>query len=505
MKIFTTEASRAVDTATINSGHATAMQLIEEVAEGAAAQIRSRWNPSTPTIVFAGSGGNGADALATARLLSETGFRPAVFLFNIGGRRLTPEALTARDMLLAACPDVEFVEITERFQLPELSRDMLVIDGLFGSGLRDSLTGGFLALVRKINESEASVVSLDVPSGLRGDWNPEAVERDIIHADLSIGVGTPRIAFLLDNNAPMVGDWTTVDLSLSPKVIRNTPSDYYFVERRDIAPLLPQRHPFSSKHDFGHALLVAGSSGMAGAAVLAANGALRGGVGRLTVRTPRACVPVLQTAVPEACCSPDSGRDFISEIPLASRFDVIAIGPGLGTDSSTTDAVERFIRTHKVRMVLDADALNCIARRPQLLNFLTPNTIITPHAGEFDRLFGSQPSAEARLLKAMEVARQYKIIVVLKGRYTATVRPDGHVYFNSTGSPALATPGSGDVLTGLITALLCQIQRPEFASAAAVYLHGLAGEISARRLGEYSVLASDVANAIPEAIIQTTR
>ncbi len=505
MKIFTNDALRNIDRLTLSSGDVTAMQLIEQVAEGVVAEIVRRWKPSTPTAIFAGSGNNGADALAVARLLAEQGFKPLVFLFNIGGNKLSPEALTARDMLLEAVPDIQLCEIVDRFAIPDITERWLVVDGLFGSGLRGPLTGGFQMLVRRINESGASVVSIDSPSGLHSDWNPEAVDRNIIHADLTMSVGFPHISFMIADNDHLVGDWRVVDLSLSQSAIRNTPSNYYYVERRDVRPLLKPRDPSASKADFGNALIVAGSVGMMGAAALASRGALRAGAGKVTVQSPRCGVDILQIAVPEALCAPDASREVVSDIQLRHHFDAVAIGPGIGTDPTTIDAVDRFLRTHKRPVVLDADALNCISRRQVLLNFIPEGSVLTPHAGEFDRIFGAQPTAEARLLKAIEEARRLKVIIVLKGRYTAVVRPDGRTFFNSTGTPALATPGSGDVLTGIITAFMAQGINPDFAAVAAVYVHGLAGRLAEAEHGQYGVLATDVANAVGHAILETVK
>lgn len=502
MKIFTNDAARGIDTRTIESGAATSMQLIEQVAELATAEIVKRWKPSRPTAVFAGPGNNGADALAVARMLVEQGFKPAVFLFNIGGNRLTPECKTSRDMLLAAAPDIDFHEITHQFKLPELSRNWLVIDGIFGSGLRDALTGGFQFLVRGINESHATVVSLDVPSGLHGDWNPQAINRNIIHADLTLAIGFPGIALFISDNAPLVGEWKVLKIGLSPEVIMATETPYYYVEKHDIKPILAPRCRFATKADFGSMALVAGSYGMAGASVLAAWGALRSGAGKVTVHGPGCAMPVVQSSAPEAMFDADRGEDRIIDIKLRRQYDAIGIGPGLGLDSATIDAVERFITSMRRPVVIDADALNAIASRPTLLNHLPPACIITPHAGEFDRLFGDQPSAEGRLLKAIEVSRHYNITVVLKGHYTATIRPDGKVYFNSSGTPALATPGSGDVLTGIITSFLAQGMKPEVAAVTAVYVHGIAGRIAALDNGEYGVTAGDIANCTGRAILE---
>ena len=501
MKIFTNEVLRTVDAKTIESGDATALQLIEQVAEGAVREILQLYNGTKPTVVFAGPGNNGADALAVARLLIDNGFSPEVYLFNIGGNRLSPECRTERDMLLSVCPDVHFTEIVNQLSLPELSRRWLVVDGLFGSGLREGLSGGFVALVRRINESGATVVSIDVPSGLHGDWNHNTTHRDVIHARLTLTVGMPRISFFMPENAPLVGEWKVIPIAFNREALQNAASQYYYVERADVKPLLPRRDPFASKADFGSALIVGGSYGMAGAAVLAARAALRAGAGKVSVFGPRCNCAVAQTSAPEAMYVSDKNDTTITSVELRHDYNAFGVGPGLGTSDATINALEAFMKKHKRPMVLDADALNCIALRPQLLNFIPRMSVLTPHTGEFDRLFGPQPStAEGRLLKAQEMARRYEVVIVMKGRYTATVRPDGKTYFNSSGTPAMATAGSGDVLTGIITSFMAQGMNPAVAAVTGVYVHGVAGEMACAEHGEYGVTAGDIASFAGRAI-----
>ncbi len=263
---------------------------------------------------------------------------------------------------------------------------------------------------------------------------------------------------------------------------------------------LRHRKEFASKADFGSAVLYAGSYGMMGAAVLAARGCLRAGVGKLTVTSPKCGYQILQTAVPEALYRHNRGELNIVEIHPDRDFSAFAAGPGMGTNEMTVKAIEDFLASINKPVVLDADALNCIALKPTILNTVPVLSILTPHAGEFDRLFGPQPTPEARLRKAIEMAKFYNILIILKGRYTAVVRPDGKVYFNSSGCPAMATAGSGDVLTGVLLAMLAQGYPAEIASIIAVYIHGMAGEMAAAEQGEYGVTASDIADNIGKAI-----
>lgn len=502
MKVFTNDQIREIDRITLESEGVTSLQLIERVAEGVAAEVVSHLKANSRIAIFAGPGNNGADALEAARMLCEQGLHPDVFLFNIGGDKLSADCMAVRDRLLEEVPDVALTEIVKQFNRPPLSPSYIVVDGLFGSGLREPLTGGFRELVKFIEDSGAYVISIDVPSGLFGDWNPNTVARNVMHASVTLAVQFPRLAFFMKENAPLVGQWKTLDIGLSRTAINKTAAPFYLVERSDVKKLLRPRQPFCSKADFGSAMLVSGSYGMMGAAVLAARGALRAGAGRVSVFAPRCGYDVVQTAVPEATFIASNSDLHIADIRTPHAFDAIGIGPGIGTSEATVGALESFLQGQDKPLVLDADALNCMAQRQTMLHHLPVFSILTPHEREFDRIFGQQPTAEARLVKAIEIAHFHNVLIVLKGRYTTIVRPDGRLYFNSSGSPALATPGSGDVLTGIITALLAQGYSPEVSALAGVFIHGLAGELAAESEGTYGVTAADVAANVGRAIRQ---
>ena len=499
MKIFNTENIRKIDRITIEEEGVSSQELIRRVAEGVAGEIIGRWSPSTPVVIFAGSGNNGADALVVGRLLLEAGFYPRILLFNFKGNSLSRDCDMAKRELLATGYN-GLMEIIDRAELPSLTPDHLVIDGLFGSGLRDPLEGGFMMLARNISESGATVISIDVPSGMFGEWNARVIGRNVVHATLTMAIQFPRLSFFLGDNAELVGKWKVIDIGLSNRAIMETPTKYFYVERDEVRAVLKPRKPFSSKSDYGHALLCAGCYGMAGAAVMAARGALRSGVGKLTVHSARAAFPVIQSQVPEALFSADRHENVISDMSARFNCSAIGVGPGIGTNDATRGAFETLVKSYKRPLVIDADALNAIAKNQTILDHIAPGSILTPHAGEFDRIFGTQTSDEGRLLKAVEVSHRYKLLIVLKGRYTAIVRPDGKVFFNSSGTPAMATAGSGDVLTGIITSLLAQGYKPETASVAGVYIHGLAGEMAAETQGEYGTTAMDIASCVGRAV-----
>ncbi|MCM1450973.1 MAG: NAD(P)H-hydrate dehydratase [Clostridium sp.] len=503
MKIFTNEQIREIERCTIEDEGIPMIELIERAGEGIADEIASRWQPSKRTIVFAGWGNNGADALVAVRRLIDKGFDPQIYLFNIGGKRLTAECQASKERLLDECPDAKLTEITYQFFIPEFEKDSLIVDGIFGSGLDRPLPQSFSMLLRAVADSQAEVVAIDIPSGLFGDWNTTVVNNSLAPATLTLAIEFPRLSFFIDDHSELIGEWKAISVGLSRKAMRQAQYKFYLITARDVKRMLQPRSLTCSKADFGSALICAGSYGMMGAAVLVAKGCLRSGVGKLTVYSPRCGYYVMQSSVPSAMFARDSHDTVISEITLTQNYDAVAIGPGIGHHDFTINALENFLKVANANgrpVVLDADALNCIAMRPIMLNYLPVMSVLTPHAAEFDRLFGAQTSAETRLLKAIEVAKYHNVVIVLKGRFTAVVRPDGKVHFNSSGTPALATAGSGDVLTGVIAGLMAQHYKPETAAVLGAYIHGLAGEICAETHGAYGVTSEDVADCIGIAI-----
>jgi NAD(P)H-hydrate epimerase len=457
-----------------------------------------------PVIVFAGPGNNGGDALAVARMLGDQGYQVTVYLFNINGH-LSEECAANKKRLVESKRAKAFTEVTQEFDPPRLEKGMLVVDGLFGSGLNKPLAGGFASLVKYINASQADVVAIDVPSGLMTEDNTYNVRANIIRASVTLTLQQPKLAFFFPENQTFIGQLRVLDIRLSQEGIEKTEANYTVVEESEIRSMLLGRDPFAHKGQMGHALLIAGSYGMMGAAVLAARGALRTGAGLVTVHAPRCGYQVLQTAVPEALFEPDRNELMTESIDLRHTYSVVALGPGMGVHDETLEAVHHFIMNFKRPCLIDADALNCIAHRPMLLKSIPQRSIITPHAIEFDRLFGEHNTDEERLKKAIDVSKLYSITIVLKGHYTMTVRPDSKVYVNSSGNPGMATPGSGDVLTGVIASLIAQNYSPDWSVVLGVYLHGLAGDLAAQVHGTYGMVASDIVDNLGKAIIEVMK
>lgn len=504
MKIFSPKEVQAIIRHTIDHDGVSMTEVVNRMGAAVAKEVADRWDPGVDLVVFAGWDTNGAYALAASRLLIEQGYRPVIFLFNIGGSRISADCANQKKFLNKQFPQADFHEITSGFDIPELNSDCVVIDGLFGADIDRPISKSFGMLIRAINESCATVISIEIPSGLFSVWNTNNSVRDIIRATVTLCIEGPCLSFFMDEYMDLIGEWKVVDLDLSREAARNSTYAYYLIGYNDIHRILRPRKAATSKADYGSALLCAGSYGMMGAAVLSARACLRAGVGKLTCYAPKCGYEILQTAVPCAMYRADPAETAISRLVPDRDYSAIGIGPGMGIADSTIDAFEGLLKLCSAKskpLVIDADALNCIAERPIMMNYLPMYSVLTPHAGEFDRIFGAQPSAEARLRKAVEIAAYHNIIMVLKGHYTAVVRPDGRVHINSSGTPALATPGSGDVLTGIITALMAQPKMSsETAAITGVYIHGVAGEIAERDHGAYGVTAADVADNVGRAI-----
>ena len=503
MKIFTSELIREIDKATCEAQGISPLDLMERAASAVCCEIESRFNPTQRMVIFAGPGNNGGDALAVGRMLYEHGYKKVeIFLFNVMGK-LSHDCSEERDRI-TEIKGIDFTEVTKDFQPPFLGDKDVVIDGLFGSGFKGNLQKGFLTLVNYINDSNAYVISIDVPTGLSGEWNNNVSRRDMIHANLTLTFQFPRLSFFFEENQEVLGEWRLLDIELDESKMKDIPVDFILVEERNVRPFFKKRNDFTGKRDYGSVLFFAGSVGMSGAAVLCAKGCLRSGAGLATVHSAKISLPIVQTSLPEALFEPDRNEFFITDMSVHHNHQAVAVGPGLGVNEKTIDALESLLKNYKNPLVVDADGLNCIAKRPHLLSLLPAHSIITPHAGEFDRLFGTHASNEERLKKAIDMAKYFNIIIVLKGHYTATIRPTGRVYFNSTGNPGMATAGSGDVLTGVIASFIAQGFRPEQAATLGVFVHGMAGDLAEEKWGEFGILASEIADNCAMALKKIT-
>ncbi|MBQ8502570.1 MAG: NAD(P)H-hydrate dehydratase [Bacteroides sp.] len=504
MKILPTSQIKELDAYTIEHEPIRSIDLMERAATALTEAIAGRYTDrNTPFIIFAGPGNNGGDALAVARLLSERGYAPEVYLFN-PKEALSPDCEKNRNRLYV-CSTVRLHEVSNQFTPPHLTAETVVIDGLFGSGLKRPLEGGFASVVKYLNASAATVVAIDIPSGLMGEDNGINNPAHIVRASWTLSLQLPKLAFLMADCEAYIGEWQLLDIGLSTEAIREAETDYTLLDKESVKALLKPRRRFSHKGNYGRALLIAGSQGMAGASVLSARACLRSGVGLLTVHLPFCNNFIVQTAVPEAMTQIDYNDVCFSEAIDTEEYTAVAIGPGLGQTPETEQALLEQIETTRCPMVIDADALNLLGRHREYLQRLPQDTILTPHPKELERLTGRAENSYERLQQARRLAMEADVCVVLKGAYSAICTPDGRVVFNPTGNPGMATGGTGDVLTGILLALLAQGYKADEAARLGVYLHGLAGDVAALRLGEVSLLASDVIEALPEGILSLSR
>ena len=498
MKIFTSSQIKELDNYTIEHEPIKSIDLMERVARVLTKAITERWAKSVPVVVFAGPGNNGGDALAVARMLNEQDYQVQTYLFNITGH-LSADCMENRQRLIDKKGRSLLTEVTQEFDPPRLDKGMLVVDGLFGSGLNKPLAGGFASLVKYINQSKAEVVSIDVPSGLMPEDNTYNVSANIVRATLTLTLQHKKLAFLFPENQVYIGQLRVLDIQLSPEGIEKIDTSYTILEQDDARRLLKPRNTFAHKGQMGHALIIAGSYGMAGAAILATKACLRAGAGKVTVHTPKRNVAILQASVPEAIVQMDREETAFSEGVATEDFQAMGIGPGLGIGEQTAITLIAQLRRAQCPIVADADALNILANRRAWMQQLPKGIILTPHPKELDRMEGQSLDSHERLQKAREQAERLQGYVVLKGHHTAICMPDGHIVFNSTGNAGMATAGSGDVLTGIITGLLARGYNQADATMLGVFLHGMAGDLAAEELGEESLIASDIIQYLPKA------
>jgi NAD(P)H-hydrate epimerase len=450
-------------------------------------------------MVFCGPGNNGGDGLALARQLKNYSdrFSVRVFLFadlaKLSGSVLLNYERLINDQGIDLC----FIRSEE--DLPTLDNAQLLVDALFGSGLNRPLEGVAAMIVDLINQSDLPVLSVDVPSGLMGENNSNIQKHSVVHADVTITFQFPKLSFLFPENESYVGNWLIKDIGLHPEIIKSTDSPFCLMEDADVIPLMIQRSKFSHKGSCGHALLISGSYGKMGAAVLASKACLRSGTGLLTAHVPHTGYSIVQISVPEAMTSIDDSDLMFTGVNSVESFSAIGIGPGIGKKVNTQKGLKNLLSQTHSPMVLDADALNILSDNKDWLHLMPEGSILTPHPKEFERLVGKSENSFERMNKALRLAKKHHLVVVVKGAHTMIVNSKGEICFNTTGNPGMATAGSGDVLTGIILGLLAQGYSSDSAARIGVYVHGLAGDIAFARRGAEALIASDIIENLGEA------
>ena len=461
MKILSIEKIREADRYTIENEPISSIDLMERAAGQVFEWLMAHITKQNKVKVFCGGGNNGGDGLVVARRLSKVGVPNQAFMLS---------------------------DLQSTTDFPTIDGNDIIVDALFGSGLNRPIEGIAAELINYLNQQDAIRVSIDIASGLFADSPSPAAA--IFKPDYTLTFQMPKLAFMMPENDPYVGQLEILDIQLHPKYLLEVVTNNFFINKDLINPIIHHRNKYSHKGTYGHALLVAGSEGKTGAAILGAKSCLRTGVGLLSVKLPQSAWTPLQAALPEA---------MIHMGDKWEAFNAVGVGPGLSTGDDAQRLVKRLIQDIKVPMVMDADALNILSENKTWLSFIPSKTILTPHPKEFERLFGKTSNSFERLELLREMASKYSIIIVLKGANTAVAMPNGAVFFNITGNPGMATAGSGDVLTGMIVSLLAQRYTPEEAAVLGVYLHGLAGDIAAEAMGQEALIASDITENIGKA------
>ncbi len=500
MKILSAAQLKLLDSYTVENNNITSIDLMERAALHCVKWIEERYDKKNKFQLFCGLGNNGGDGLAIARNLLEKNYQVEVFVIKHSDK-YSENFIINFDRLKAIKNDkLILCEITSFDQLNgilNLTTESVLIDAIFGNGLNKTV-GGFVAeIISFINTILLPVISIDIPSGLYCDKLNEATD-PIIRANYTITFQFPKLSFMFVESSRYIGVFTILDIGLNSGFLSQISTSNFFITKTDILSFMKVRNRISHKGNFGHALIVSGSYGNMGAAVLSSKACLRVGVGLLTVHVPKRGVNVIQNSVHEAMVSIDNEEAFVANNIRLEKYNAIGVGPGLGMEKQTQNALKLIIQNTHVPVVFDADAINILAENKTWLSFIKPDSIFTPHPKEFERLVGKSRNSEERLILQKNFSIKYSSYVVFKGAHTTISCPNGDVFFNSTGNPGMATAGSGDVLTGIITSLLAQGYTSLQSSIFGVYLHGLSGDFASQEKSEESIIASDIVENISE-------
>ncbi|MCX7696960.1 MAG: NAD(P)H-hydrate dehydratase [Bacteroidales bacterium] len=498
IKVLSTSQIREADQYTIQNEPISSYDLMERAARACYQWIQYEYfDEDTLFHVFAGIGNNGGDGLAIARMIAESGYHVKIYVVKYS-QQTSPDFNLNLEKLYYLSEDNPIVEI----QFLEKSADIqqlmgrilpedVVIDAIFGSGLNRQPEGIAAETIEFINMLDADKIAIDIPSGLFGDgYTPYS--SPIVKATYTLTLGAPKLALFLPENEPYVGEWEFLDIQLHPGYLSQAQTRYFLIDFQDIQQIFPPRPIHSHKGCYGHVLICSGSKQMPGAAALSVMAATRSGVGLVTAHVPQSCVLPIQIHVPDALLSLDDHSSFISSIQIPSKATAVAFGPGVGNNEITANALYDLLTKTKLPLVIDADGLNILANHKEWLDLLPENSILTPHIGEFERLFGHFLNHLERIEAARQIAQERKILIVLKGAYTSIHTPEGETYFNPTGNPGMAKGGSGDVLTGLMAGLLARLKNSKDASMAAAFLHGLAGDLASKQKTVEAMTATDL-------------
>ncbi len=497
IKIPAPEQVSTLDKFTIDFEPISSLSLMERASHIFCDWLTSKFPHKTETIIFlCGPGNNGGDGLASARIMAEKNYKTAV-LFVGDLKKTSPDCGANIKKFKELYPE-NFNVLKNPGQLREINKNHIVVDSILGNGLTRPLEGRLKKIAETVNDLPNTVVAIDIPTGLFASKHSDGVS---MNADWTLSLEFPKLAYFMPENKDRVGNWDYRSIGLLKEGIDKIECPHYYPTETYIDSLLTPREKFSHKGDYGKIQLVAGQLGFSGAAALTALGCMRSGAGLSWLHTPKSCISPVQAIIPESICIPDPETSHISDIPILPGIDTIACGPGIGKNPVTASALKKMLENvhSNQNLILDADALNIIAENNWLTS-IPPNTIITPHPGEFERLFGIGENDFETLEIQRSASVEYKLNILFKGAYSRVSTPKGEVFFNPTGNPGMATAGSGDVLTGVIAGISGRGLKPTHAAIAGMYLHGLAGDLAAEKLGQDGLIARDIANHLPFAL-----
>lgn len=482
MKILTGTQIKEVDRYTIEHDSISSIDLMERASNAIAEWICNNISKASPFLFLIGKGNNGGDGLAVARILFHAGYDCSVYL-PFEKEQLTSECAINLERLPSYIERVTDIK--------GISNKHILIDSLLGTGVKGTLKEPLLPIIKKVNSLPNQVISIDLPSGMMSEFGN--TYQTIIKADITLTLEFPKLAMLLPESGEYCGEIITLPIGLIREYIERSPSLYHYITEHYIQDITLKREKFGHKGTYGHALLICGSKGMAGAATLATGAALRSGCGLVTTHIPYNERFAIQANYPSAMMSLDD-EDHFSSVPKdLSKYSAIGIGCGLGQEHQTSEAFKELLAaSYKQPFVIDADALNILADNYHIKQRIPENSILTPHPGELKRLVGEWHNEEEKINLVRRYAANIKSIIIVKGAHTMICLPDGNCYFNPTGNSGMAKGGSGDVLTGYITGLLARGYSSVHAAILGVYVHGLAGDKAAARWGIESMNSKDI-------------
>ena len=503
MQLLTSEQIHNWDTYTVNHEKITSLDLMEKAASECMRWLEQNNYIKKHFVIYCGKGNNGGDGIALARLLSVKHCTAEVFILELHHKGTEDFQANLARLEQTGIP-ITFIRSEDQFN--SIPPGAVIIDALFGSGLNrpaDSITSN---LIKHLNDSGNKIISVDIPSGMFADNSSKG--NSIINAKHTLTFQTYKLALLFPENEEQFGEVHILDIGLSPGFLTGIQTTFELLDKPLMRSIYKPRKSFAHKGSFGHALLLTGSYGKMGASVLSSRACLRSGAGLLSVSIPSCGYDILQTSIPEAMAIPDAEKNYITKDSTEadlSIYNAIGMGPGIGTQDATVEAVDQLLSRYTLPVVIDADCLNILARHNGLFKKLTPLSILTPHPKEFERLFGKTENDFDRIALARNKAKELQVIIVLKGHKTLVAMPDGKAFFNNTGNAGMATGGSGDVLTGILTGLLAQKYRPPEAALLGVYIHGLAGDYAAEKRTQESMIASDIIESLGDAFREISK